>query len=472
MIKEPDITDGKSTHTGGENNLQRTLSNRHIQLIAIGGAIGVGLFMGSGKTLSAAGTSIILVYAIIGFFVFVTMRAMGELLLSNLNYKSFADFCSHYLGPVAGYYVGWSYWLAWVVVVVGECIVVAGYAKFWFPGLSPWLPAFGMLGLLFLMNAVSVKIFGEMEFWFALTKILAIVALLAVGVYLISIAYVSSTGVTAALSNITDTEVFMPHGLMGFFAGFQIAVFSFAGIELIGTTAAETKDPEKNLPKAINAVPVRIMVFYLLSLSCIVAVSSWSQITPDSSPFVQFFVLAGLPMAAGVINLIVLVAAMSSANSGLFCTSRILYGLATDKNAPVYFTQLSKRSTPMRSLAFTVLCISLGLATLFVVPDVMTAFILVSTMSAILFIFVWAMILLSYLSYRTRAPHLHAASRYKMSGGTPLVLATLAFFAFAIVLLSLEADTRNGLLVMPIWFILLGFTYRRHSSKLKANEIA
>ncbi|MNQ48882.1 D-serine/D-alanine/glycine transporter [compost metagenome] len=453
-----------------DGKLQRKLSNRHIQLISIGGAIGVGLFMGSGKTLSASGTSIILVYAIIGFFVFITMRAMGELLLSNLNYKSFSDFCSEYLGAWAGYFVGWSYWLAWVVVVVGECIVVAGYAKFWFPDVAPWIPALGMLGLLFLMNAASVKVFGELEFWFSLTKVLAIVTLLLVGGYLISTSYVSANGVQASLNNLFDRAVFMPNELMGFFAGFQIAVFSFAGIELIGTTAAETKDPEKNLPKAINSVPLRIMLFYILSLGCIVAVTSWAQITPLSSPFVQFFVLAGLPMAAGVINMVVTLAAMSSANSGVFCTSRILFGLASESNAPSYFQKVSLSGIPIRSLVFTVCCMLLGLVVLFVVPDVMTAFILVSTMSAILFIFVWSMILISYVSYRNKRPDLHQASRYKLVGGIPVIILTLVFFVFTVVLLALEADTRQALQVMPVWFVILGVAYWLRHARGKSRQ--
>jgi D-serine/D-alanine/glycine transporter len=247
-----------TTESGG---LKRHLSARHIQLISIGGAIGVGLFMGSGKMVSLAGTSILLIYAIIGFFMFFTMRAMGELLLSNLKYKSFADCIAAYLGPKAGFFTAWSYWLVGVVAVVSECIVVGKYFQYWYPDLPVWIPAFTALGMLFVLNILTVKVFGELEFWFALIKIVAIVGMIVAAIKLIAVAHVSPDGVTASVDHLLNRDSFMPHGIMGFFAGFQLAVTSFAGVELIGTTAAEAKNPTRTLPRAINAVPLRIFLF-------------------------------------------------------------------------------------------------------------------------------------------------------------------------------------------------------------------
>ncbi|HHO8472789.1 amino acid permease [Klebsiella pneumoniae] len=468
-IVEGDLLGGRDYSSESEN-LARNLSNRHIQLISIGGAIGVGLFMGSGKTISLSGTSIVLTYVIIGFFLFFMMRAMGELLLSNLNYKSFADFCAAYLGPWASFFVSWSYWLTWVVGVISECVIVGGYAQFWWPNVPAWLPAVSTLTILLILNVLTVRIFGELEFWFAIIKIVAIVLLILTSIYLVSTAYVSPDGVKASLNHVLDRDVFMPHGIMGFLAGFQIAIFSFAGIELIGTTAAETKDPSKNLPRAINSVPLRILIFYVLTIICIISVCSWARISPSSSPFVQLFVLAGLPMAAGAINLVVTLSAMSSANSGVYSTSRMLYGLALEQDAPSYFRKLSQASVPTKSLLFSCACMLVGVALLFVIPDIMAAFTLLSTICAILYIFTWSMILIAYIAYRKKRPDLHDESEFKMPGGVPMTWCCLAFFACMIVLLGLEPDTRQALMLTPAWFIFLGAIYR-HINKDERHRI-
>ncbi|AUC06557.1 amino acid permease [Acinetobacter variabilis] len=446
-----------------EEKLQRSLTNRHIQMIAIGGAIGTGLFMGSGKTLSVSGTSIILTYIIIGFFFFFVMRAMGELLLSNTNYKTFADFATVYLGPWAGFFIGWSYWLNWIITAIVDVIVIGGYTQFWYPDIPVWIPAFGSLVILTLLNFVAVRIFGEMEFWFALIKIIAIVLFLCVGLYLILISFVSPSGVQASLSHAIEKGSMFPYGVMGFLAGFQIAVFAFVGIELVGTTAAETKDPHKSLPRAINSIPVRILLFYIGALLCIIAVTSWSQVSPDKSPFVEMFTLVGLPVAAGVVNFVVATSALSSANSGIFATSRMLYGLSVDKDAPKSFSKLSKSKVPLNSLFFSMFCVVIGTSILFIVPDVMTAFTIVSALTSILCIFTFALIILSYIAYRKQAPEVHAVSAYKMPGGVPMAWITFAFLLFTVVILALDHDTLIALLVSPIWFggLFIAYRYKR-----------
>ena len=440
--------------------LQRTLSNRHIQLMAMGGAIGTGLFMGSGKIIALAGTSIILIYMIIGLCVYFVMRAMGELLLSNLNFKSFADFAGAYLGPRAAFFLGWSYWLSWSVAVVGDAVVVGGFFQYWFPDVPAWMPAVGMLLTLFALNVLTVRLFGEVEFWFAIIKIIAVVTLIGVSGVLIASSFVSPTGVTASLAHLLDKQAAFPNGVFGFFAGFQMAIFSFAGTELIGTAAAETRAPEKTLPKAINSIPLRIILFYVLALACIIAVTSWQQVSPSKSPFVELFLVAGFPAAAGIVNFVVLTSAASSANSGVFSASRMLFGLADLGDAPGIFRRLSNNSVPFISLAFTSLLMLLGLVLLFVVPEVMTAFTIVSTVSAILVIFTWSTILASYIAYRKKRPDLHAKSVYKMPGGVPMAWFSLAFLAFVLGLLALRPDTRLALCVMPAWFIWLAIAYQ------------
>ena len=219
------------------SDLKRNLANRHIQLIAIGGAIGTGLFMGSGKSISLAGPSIIFVYMIIGFILFFVMRAMGESLLSNLNYKSFIDFSSDLLGPWAGFFTGWTYWFCWIVTGIADVIAISAYSQFWFPDLPQWAPVLACVGLLLSLNLITVKLFGEMEFWFALIKLVAICALVCTGFYLVVSGFQSPLGKTPSLANLWNDGGMFPHGIMGFFAGFQIAIFAFVGIELVGTTA-------------------------------------------------------------------------------------------------------------------------------------------------------------------------------------------------------------------------------------------
>ena len=443
-----------------DQHLQRNLTNRHIQLIAIGGAIGTGLFMGSGKTISLAGPSIIFVYMIIGFMLFFVMRAMGELLLSNLNYKSFIDFSADLLGPWAGFFTGWTYWFCWVITGIADVIAIAAYSQFWFPDLPQWIPALTCVAVLLSLNLVTVKLFGEMEFWFALIKIVAILGLVATGLYMVVTGFESPSGSTAQLANLWNDEGMFPHGLMGFFAGFQIAVFAFVGIELVGTTVAEAKNPERTLPRAINSIPIRIIVFYVLALIAIMAVTPWRDVVPGKSPFVELFVLAGLPAAASIINFVVLTSAASSANSGVFSTSRMLFGLAQEGAAPGAFGRLSRRAVPANGLYFSCLCLLFGAVLIYLIPDVVEAFTLVTTVSAVLFMFVWTLILLSYLSYRKHRAALHQASTYKMPGGRVMCYVCLAFFAFILVLLSLESDTRAALVVTPIWFLVLAVSYQ------------
>lgn len=459
-----------ATHDDGRT-LKRRLENRHIQLIAISGAIGTGLFMGSGKMIALSGSSIILVYAIIGFFVFCIMRAMGEMLLANLEMGSFAELVHHYLGPRAGFILAWSYWLSWVVVAVGDVVVVAGFLQYWYPHLPTWIPAFSTMFLLLALNMLAVKAFGEVEFWFGLIKIIAIVALVVTGLVMVATSYTSPAGVTASFSHLVAPGVMMPHGILGFLAGFQIAIFSFVGTELLGTAAAEAHNPEKTLPKAINTIPLRILLFYVTALACIISVISWANVPANRSPFVELFLLGGLPAAAGMINFVVMTSAASSANSGVYSGSRMLYGLSHNKQAPQAFGRLSGSGTPVRALVFSGLCMAIALTLLFAIPDIMVIFTLVSTISAVMVIVTWSLILLSYFAYRRSNHEAHLRSTFKLPGGRFTAGISLTFLMFVLCLLALEPDTRTALYVMPIWYIGLLLAYR-HNAKATAYPAA
>ncbi|HMR13959.1 MAG TPA: D-serine/D-alanine/glycine transporter [Arachnia sp.] len=456
----------------GHAQLERGLGNRHLQLIAIGGAIGTGLFMGSGKTISLAGPSVLLVYATVGFMLFFVMRAMGELLLSNLGYKSFRDAVSDLLGPAAGFAIGWTYWFCWIVTGIADVVVIAGYVRFWWADLPAWIPALLTVGLLLGLNLLAVKAFGETEFWFAIVKIVAIVALILVGIAMVAVQFREPSGAHAAVANLWNDGGIFPNGFMGFLAGFQIALFAFVGIELAGTAAAETKDPMTTLPRAINTIPVRIVVFYVASLAVIMMVTPWRLVSPDESPFVSMFALAGLPAAASIINFVVLTSAASSANSGIYSTSRMMYGLALEGSAPKAWARLSRNSVPARGLVFSVLCLLPGIVLLYAGSSVMEAFTLVTTVSAVMFMVVWAMILIAYLVYRRRRPQLHATSTFKMPAGVAMSWVVLAFFATMVVVLLLEADTRAALLVTPVWFVALGAVWHLRARRSRKDLVA
>ncbi|MGO4384040.1 amino acid permease [Specibacter sp. RAF43] len=449
-----------ATQNGGHDapQLTRALSNRHIQLLAIGGAIGTGLFMGSGKTISVAGPSVIFVYMIIGFMLFFVMRAMGQLLLSNLNYKTFSDFAGDLLGPWAGFFTGWTYWFCWVVTGVADVIAIAGYSRELIPGIPLWMPGVATVLILLLLNLPTVAAFGETEFWFALIKIVAIVALIVVGLVMIFTGFTSDAG-TASFTNLWSHGGLFPHEFMGFVAGFQIAVFAFVGIELVGTAAAETKNPEKNLPRAINAIPIRVMLFYVGALIVLMSVTPWTGFKAGHSPFIGMFALAGLGIAATVVNLVVLTSAMSSANSGIYSTSRMVYGLANDGDAPKIFGRLSRRKVPRNALFLSCLLLLGGVVLLYAGEDVGKAFDMVTTVSAVCFMFVWSIILASYLAFRRRRPKLAAASTFKTPGGKPMVYVVFAFFAFILWALTTQPDTLLALLLTPLWFVVLGVVY-------------
>lgn len=449
------------TQHNQQHGLQRNLQNRHLQLIAIGGAIGTGLFMGSGKTISLAGPSVLLAYMLIGFFLFFIMRSMGELLLSNLNYKSFTDFTHDILGPCAGFFVGWTYWFCWVVIGVADIIAITSYVQFWWADVPLWLPGVICIAVMAGMNLLTVKLFGEMEFWFALIKIIAIVGLVLAGIYLVGTGFTDpNTGIQASVTHLWAREGgIFPHGISGFFSAFQIAFFAFVGIELVGTAAAETKDPYKNLPAAINRIPIRVIVFYVFALMVIMTVTPWDMVNPSKSPFVNMFTLIGIPIAASLINLVVLTSALSSANGGMFSTGRMLYGLAEGKSAPALFGRLNKGGVPAWGLMYSCAYLVAGIFLLYQDGDIMNMFTIVTTVSSIGFIFVWVMILLAYIKYRKINPQLHEQSVYKMPGGVPMAWACLVFLVFSLYLFSRDADTLQGLLYMPVWFAILGVCY-------------
>ena len=439
-----------------QQELKRDLKNRHVQLIAIGGTIGTGLFLGSGKAISLAGPSIILAYLIVGTALFFVMRALGELLLSKGGYSSFTEFATEYLGDWAGYITGWTYWFCWIMTAMADIIAVGMYIQYWFD-IPQWVPAVLCLVILLVLNLLTVKLFGELEFWFALIKIITIVALIVIGIVLLIIGFETESG-KVAVSNLWSHGGLFPNGASGFLMAFQMVVFAFVGMELIGVSAAETANPQKNIPSAINKIPIRILLFYVGALFVILTINPWDALSAANSPFVEVFALVGIPVAAGIINFVVLTSAASAGNSGLFSTSRMLFSLGKNKQAPKAFGKLNKNSVPQNGLLVSTVVISIGALLSYLMPE--DAFSIVTTISAICFIWVWSVILVSHIIYKKRHPELHANSIFK-APLTPFInYAVLAFFAFLLVLMAISESTRTALMCTPIWFIVLFVLYK------------
>lgn len=453
-----------------KEELERGLSNRHLQLMAIGGAIGTGLFLGSGKSISLAGPSILFAYLITGGIIFLIMRALGELLVSDLSFHSFVDFTKEYLGERMAFLVGWTYWFCWICIAMADLTAVGLYVQFWAPEIPSWLPGLIALIILLILNLLTVKLFGEIEFWFALIKIIAIIALIVVGLYLIvtGLQYKAADGSTikASFTNLWDRGGWFPNGFGNFLLSFQLVTFAFVGVELIGLTAGETANPLKSLPKAINNIPVRILIFYIGALTVIMAIYPWDTVNPEESPFVNVFKAAGIAAAAGIVNFVVLTSAASACNSAVFSTSRMLYSLSKDGSAAPIFKKISKHKVPNHALGFSTLIIALALVLNYIIPNAAEVFLIVSGVSTVCFIFVWFTIVISHIMYRRRRPDLVKKNIFKMPLYPVSNIIVLIFLACVVVILAFIPETQIALMFTPVWFILLLVLYHFTKEKL------
>ncbi|WP_040950943.1 amino acid permease [Gorillibacterium massiliense] len=446
--------------------LKRELANRHVQLIAIGGTIGTGLFLGSGKAIQQAGPSIMITYLIVGIAVFFVMRALGELLLSKAGYQSFTDIAEDYLGPRAAFVTGWTYWFCWVMTAMADVIAVGVYVNYWFD-IPQWVPSIICLIILLGLNLLTVKNFGELEFWFALIKVVTILALIGIGIILLIIGFKTDAG-SVTIRNLWEHGGVFPNGISGFLFSFQMVVFAYVGVELVGVSAAETSNPEKNIPSAINKIPLRILFFYVGALFVLLCINPWTQLNPSESPFVKTFTLVGIPIAAGIINFVVLTSAASACNSGMFSTSRILYNLSKNRQATAYFGKLNKNHVPGNSLFISTLVISVGALLSKLIPG--QAFGIVTTISAICFIWVWGVVLVCHIKYKKTQPELQAKSKFKAPFTPAINYAVLTLFIGILIIMLFAKETRPALLFTPLWFVLLFVLYSRGSKKERSSH--
>lgn len=436
-----------------EDGLKQGLSKRHIRMIAIGGAIGTGLFLGAGGGLHDAGPALVLVYAITGVFIFIIMRALGELLLYRPVTGSFAEYAKEFLGPIYGFVTGWGYWITWTVIGMAELTAAGVYVKYWFPAVPQYVTALVMLVALVALNLIAVGAFGEGEFWFASIKIIAILALIVGGIVAI-IFGIGHAGKAGTPANLFNHGGLVPNGWYHVLLAFQIVIFAYQGVELLGMTAAECKDRETVLPKAINSVPLRVVLFYVGSMLVLLSLFPWNDFSSSHSPFVQALSGIGITAAGGVMNFVVLTSALSSCSSGLFSNGRLLKRLADDHMAPAGLGRTSNRHVPARGILVSGGFMLISVLINAVVPA--KAFVYITSVATIGGIWCWGVIIVCHMAYRRRLAQGRAtASPFRLPWATPLSVATLGFLAFVTCLLALDPDQRVALYALPLWAVIL-----------------
>lgn len=457
--------------------LKRGLSNRHIQLIALGGSIGTGLFLGIGPAAVMAGPSVILGYTIAGFIAFMIMRQLGEMVVEEPVSGSFSHFANKYWGPFAGFASGWNYWLLYTLVSMAELTAIGMYVHFWWPQVPLWASSLFFFVVINLINLANVKIYGEAEFWFSIIKVIAIIAMILFGSYLL---ISGSGGSKASVSNLWNDGGFFPKGLFnsdgaggyqGLLASMAYIMFSFGGLELIGITASEAENPEITIPKATNQVIYRILIFYTGALLILFSLSPWREITTGSSPFVTVFdTLNGLSFTlfghtfyftsiiANVLNVVVLTAALSVFNSSVYSNSRMLYGLSKQGNAPKFLSKLNSNHVPVMAILVSALFAALCVIINKVVPKEALNYLMSLVVSSL--IINWIIISLTHFYFK-RSKNKEGMYKTKFpSLWYPLGNILCLIFLVGIIPIMWLTGMELSIELIPIWLVVLYFCYK------------
>jgi amino acid transporter, AAT family len=433
-------------------HLQRRLTSRLITFMALGMAIGAGLFLGSASSINLAGPSVIFAYLFGGVMIFIIMRALGEMAVNDPVAGSFSSYAHRYLGPFAGYLTGWNYWLLMVGVGMAESTAVGIYMKEWLPDLPQWIWVFGSVVVIGTLNLMAVRVYGEMEFWFTMIKVVTVVLMILGGAGMIWFGW-GNGGHAVGFSNLWSHGGWFPNGLHGMVLALPIVVFAFGGIETIGMAAGEAADPERNIPRAVNSVLWRILIFYVGALLVIMAIYPWNQLGTQGSPFVTTFAKLGIHQAAGVINFVVITAALSGFNSTMFSGSRMLYSLSHKGQAPAFLGKVSEHGVPTRSVLACLACLVLGVLLNYLLPG--RIFAMMMSILSFNTVWTWMMVLIAHFSFRRR----HGATAFPLRVWPLSSVICLAFLAFVLVMLGYSPDTRVALYVGAIWVALLSVGY-------------
>lgn len=449
-----------------QGNLKKGLSNRHIQLIALGGSIGTGLFLGIAQTIKLAGPSVILGYAIAGLIAFLMMRQLGEMIVEDPVSGSFSHFAYKYWSKFAGFMSGWNYWVLNILVCMAELSAIGLYIHYWWPEIPTWVSALGFFIFINVINLLHVKLFGEMEFWLAIIKVLAIIAMIAFGSYLLAS---GSGGSQSNIQNLWELGGFFPNGIMGLVMAMAMIMFAFGGIELVGIAAAETDNPQKTLPKAINQIVYRVLLFYILSLVIILSLYPWNQMAQGGSPFVLIFDSLGSQTVATILNFVVLTAAISVYNSTNYCTSRMLLGLAQQGNAPKFLSKINPRGVPvnavMVSAFFTLMCVLIN----YLFPE--KAFNLLMMLVVAAIVINWVVISYTHLKFKKHMITMNAATQFPSILYPFTNYLCIVFMCGILVIMSQTPDMRIAVLMIPVWISVLLIAYFFQTKKITANQL-
>lgn len=435
--------------------LQRGLKNRHIQLIALGGAIGTGLFLGIGPAIQMAGPAVLLGYALAGIIAFLIMRQLGEMVVEEPVSGSFSHFAYKYWGPFAGFLSGWNYWVMFVLVGMAELTAAGIYMQFWLPDVPTWVWAAAFFILINAVNLVNVRLYGEMEFWFALIKVLAIIAMIGFGLWLL---FSGTGGERAGIENLWQHGGFMATGWHGLILSLAVIMFSFGGLELIGITAAEASSPETTIPKAVNQVVYRILLFYIGSLVVLLALYPWVDVKANSSPFVMIFHEMDSNIVASALNFIILVASLSVFNSGVYSNSRMLFGLSVQGNAPAFLTRVNKRGVPVNSLFLSAAITSLVILVNYLLPQ--EAFGLLMALVVATLLLNWMMICLAHLKFRAAMRRKGRDTQFKALFYPASNYLCIAFLLMILGLMCTMESMRTSAILLPVWILFLFLAFK------------
>ncbi|WMD20438.1 amino acid permease [Achromobacter seleniivolatilans] len=430
-----------------EQGLKRRLTSGQMSMIAIGGAIGTGLFLGSKFAIGFAGPSVIISYAIGGLITLLLMGCLAEMTVAHSTSGSFGAYAEHYIGPLAGFLVRYAYWSCVVLAVGTEVTAVAEYMEFWFPDVPGWLWVCTFSAALIVINAMSVKAFGTIEYWFSTIKITAIVAFIILG------AYVVWGNPQYGTAQYTAHGGFFPNGLWGMWIAVVISIFSYLSVEMIAVAAGEAEDPEQAVKKAFRATIVRLVVFYLLTLALILAIVPWDKAGKEGSPFVTVMQAMDIPGAAGVINFIVLVAALSAMNSQLYITTRMMFSLSRAGHAPSLFGRLTRSGTPLNALLLSTSGIAIAVVLKVLYPE--SAFTLMMAISMFGALFTWMMIFVTHYFFRRRWAREGGAQLSFRMPGFPVLTLLGAFAMLAILITTAFTGVFKLTLVFGVPFLLI-----------------
>ncbi|MDR0276822.1 MAG: amino acid permease [Paucimonas sp.] len=435
--------------------LHRGLKNRHIQLIALGGAIGTGLFLGIAQTIQMAGPSVLLGYAIAGLIAFFIMRQLGEMVVEEPVSGTFSHFAHSYWGPFAGFMSGWNYWVLYVLVGMAELTAVGIYVQYWWPEFPTWATAAIFFVIINLMNVSQVKVYGEMEFWFALIKVAAILGMIGFGGYLL---ISGNGGPDASVANLWQHGGFFPNGVTGLMMAMAVIMFSFGGLELVGITAAEADNPRHSIPRATNQVIYRILLFYVGALAVLLALYPWQKVVDGGSPFVMIFHDLDSNVVATVLNLVVLTAALSVYNSCVYCNSRMLFGLATQGDAPKSLLKVNAKGVPLAALGISALATGLCVLINYFMPREAFGLLMALVVSSL--VINWGIISITHLKFRKAKAAAGQETFYKSLGYPLTNYLCLAFLAFILVIMWRTEGIRISVELIPVWLAVLFVVFK------------